>query len=98
MCTKPRIITYISHMLCVCVCARARPFLLPFVAYTLNHTFIRGAKHTRSQPLLSAYEFEVSMKSVAWREVYPMDYYSKNGGSWTNYVAKADAASIVGGA
>lgn len=37
------------------------------------------------KPLLSPYEAEVCLQKTEWKEVYPMDYYSKNGGSWTNY-------------
>ncbi len=37
------------------------------------------------KPLLSPYELEVMLNETAWQEVYPMDYYSQNGGSWTNY-------------
>jgi len=36
-------------------------------------------------PLLTPYECEVALGTTAWREVYPMDYYSRGSGSWTNY-------------
>jgi 2-(3-amino-3-carboxypropyl)histidine synthase len=32
------------------------------------------------RPLLSPYEAEVALKEVEWQSVYPMDYYSKDGG------------------
>ena len=36
------------------------------------------------KPILTPYELEVAMKETAWQEVYPMDYYSNDGGSWAN--------------
>ncbi len=36
-------------------------------------------------PLLTPYECEVALGTTAWRETYPMDYYSRGSGSWTNY-------------
>jgi 2-(3-amino-3-carboxypropyl)histidine synthase len=36
-----------------------------------------------SKPLLNSYEAEVFLKSTEWKEIYPMDYYSKTGGSWS---------------
>lgn len=38
-----------------------------------------------SKPLLTPYEAEVALGSVAWKPVYPMDFYSRGSGSWTNY-------------
>src|ERR1700733_4459832 len=40
------------------------------------------------KPLLTPYEFFVIIKEVEWRAVYPMDYYSNNGGPWSNYFGK----------
>jgi len=37
------------------------------------------------QPTLTSYEFEVLVGSTQWSEIYPMDYYRKDGGSWGNY-------------
>lgn len=37
------------------------------------------------KPLLSPYEAEVAVGATEWRERYPMDFYSKEGGHWTNY-------------
>jgi 2-(3-amino-3-carboxypropyl)histidine synthase len=37
------------------------------------------------RPLLSPYEAEVALQKTEWRDLYPMDYYSKGSGSWTNY-------------
>lgn len=36
-------------------------------------------------PMLSPYEVYVALGEQAWQENYPMDYYSNNGGEWTNY-------------
>lgn len=46
--------------------------------------------HHFSKPLLSAYEFEVTMEESEWRERYPMDYYSRKGGKWSNYTARKE--------
>lgn len=43
------------------------------------------------QPLLSPYELEVAMGATQWRSVYPMDYYSREGGPWTNYFEQEQA-------
>jgi len=34
------------------------------------------------KPLLTPYEVEVALGETAWREVYPMDFYSSEGGNW----------------
>lgn len=36
------------------------------------------------QPLLSPYEADVALEEIAWRDVYPMDFYAKGSGAWTN--------------
>ncbi|EGC36918.1 hypothetical protein DICPUDRAFT_150525 [Dictyostelium purpureum] len=36
-------------------------------------------------PLLNPYEAEVCLGAIDWQSVYPMDFYSKAGGKWTNY-------------
>lgn len=41
-------------------------------------------------PLLSPYEFHVALNDVQWRDIYPMDYYSEDGGAWTNYFSKQE--------
>ncbi len=39
-----------------------------------------------SRPLLNPYEAFVALGYVEWREhEYPMDFYAKNAGPWTNY-------------
>jgi 2-(3-amino-3-carboxypropyl)histidine synthase len=35
------------------------------------------------KPLLTPYEAEVALKNTEWRDVYPMDFYSADGGEWT---------------
>lgn len=35
------------------------------------------------KPLLSPYEAEVALNAAQWKEVYPMDFYSADGGAWT---------------
>lgn len=37
------------------------------------------------RPLLNPYEAFVALGKTEWRERYPMDYYAKGGGQWTNY-------------
>jgi 2-(3-amino-3-carboxypropyl)histidine synthase len=41
------------------------------------------------RPLLSPYECEVAFGTAEWKEVYPMDHYSKAGGKWAVYTDKA---------
>lgn len=36
------------------------------------------------QPLLSPYEADVALEETAWRDIYPMDFYAKGSGAWTN--------------
>eukprot|EP01116_Phalansterium_solitarium_P007440 TRINITY_DN20100_c0_g1_i1.p1 TRINITY_DN20100_c0_g1~~TRINITY_DN20100_c0_g1_i1.p1 ORF type:complete len:449 (+),score=140.11 TRINITY_DN20100_c0_g1_i1:63-1409(+) len=39
-----------------------------------------------TKPLLNPYEAEVALNAIAWQPVYPMDFYAKDGGTWTvNY-------------
>jgi 2-(3-amino-3-carboxypropyl)histidine synthase len=37
------------------------------------------------KPLLTPYELFVAVGATEWREQYPMDFYAKDGGEWTNY-------------
>ena len=37
------------------------------------------------QPLLNTYEASVALGNVEWKDVYPMDFYRKGSGVWTNY-------------
>ncbi|SCM11097.1 diphthamide biosynthesis protein 1, putative [Plasmodium chabaudi adami] len=39
------------------------------------------------KPLLNVYEAYVLLNSIKYREIYPMDYYSKAGNVWANYNA-----------
>ncbi|RQM24375.1 hypothetical protein B5M09_002578 [Aphanomyces astaci] len=39
-----------------------------------------------SRPLLTAYEAEVCLAGMTWQDdAYPMDFYAKGSGPWTNY-------------
>ena len=38
-----------------------------------------------SKPVLTPYELAVSLEETQWKEVYPMDFYSLEGGPWSNY-------------
>ncbi|CAE7551620.1 dph1, partial [Symbiodinium microadriaticum] len=44
-----------------------------------------------TQPMLTPYEFEVLLGTAEWSDVYPMDYYSGDGGTWTNHGARSKA-------
>lgn len=46
-----------------------------------------------AKPLLNPYEAFVALGQVPWREEYPMDFYSKKGGKWTNYYDNSKAVS-----
>ena len=35
--------------------------------------------------MLNTYEAFVCLKEIEWQSVYPMDYYSYEGGRWSNY-------------
>ncbi|CBZ52833.1 putative diphthamide synthesis domain-containing protein [Neospora caninum Liverpool] len=41
------------------------------------------------RPVLTPYEAHVAFGDEKYRDVYPMDYYSKDGGPWSNYNTKA---------
>ncbi|CCW59684.1 unnamed protein product [Phytomonas sp. EM1] len=41
------------------------------------------------RPLLSPYEAEVALGNIEWKEEYPMDHYSQNGGNWAVYTDKS---------
>lgn len=45
-------------------------------------------------PLLTPYEAFVALGETQWREQYPMDFYAKGSGPWTNYY-KSDKWSEV---
>lgn len=50
-----------------------------------------------SAPLLNPYEAEVAFGTESWRTVYPMDFYSRDGGAWSVYSAAKSAAQAAGG-
>lgn len=41
--------------------------------------------HFYDKPLLNTYEAYTAMNEIEWQEIYPMDYYSYEGGKWSNY-------------
>jgi len=43
-----------------------------------------------TKPLLTTYECMVALGHVAWRDRYPMDYYARSGGEWSNYYKAPD--------
>lgn len=47
------------------------------------------------KPLLTPYELEVALGWASWQAVYPMDYYSADGGSWTSAWHKRSASTHV---
>lgn len=32
---------------------------------------------------MTPYEAEVALGTAEWQEIYPMDYYAENGGTWS---------------
>ena len=58
--------------------------------------------HHFTKPLLSSYEVEVCLQDVSGTQwcpggVYPMDFYAKDGGEWTNYAAKRENGKVERG-
>ena len=47
------------------------------------------------QPLLTPYELEVALGSTAWKDNYPMDYYSSSGGPWSNIHHRLSASNTA---
>mmetsp|Transcript_22097 Transcript_22097/g.35699 ORF Transcript_22097/g.35699 Transcript_22097/m.35699 type:complete len:443 (-) Transcript_22097:104-1432(-) len=41
--------------------------------------------HAFQRPLLSPYELEVALDLQKWKSIYPMDFYKRGGGPWSNY-------------
>ena len=41
--------------------------------------------HHFTKPVLSPYELNVALGEVEYRDIYPMDFYRKGSGKWTNY-------------
>jgi len=41
--------------------------------------------HHFTKPVLNPYELNVALGEVEYQETYPMDYYRKGSGKWTNY-------------
>ncbi|GFE53213.1 diphthamide synthesis protein [Babesia ovis] len=47
------------------------------------------------KPILNPYESFVAFNNEEYKSVYPMDYYSKAGGNWSNYTANSKVAPVV---
>merc|ERR1711957_548495 len=47
-------------------------------------------------PLLTPYEAHVAFGNHSYKDVYPMDYYSNKGGSWSNYGAHNGHGGSIG--
>lgn len=43
-------------------------------------------------PLLTPYEAYVALGQTEWRGTYPMDFYARGSGPWTNYYSDRPAA------
>jgi 2-(3-amino-3-carboxypropyl)histidine synthase len=51
--------------------------------------------HAFPAPLLTPYEAEVALGHTQWRDVYPMDFYARGSGPWTNYYKPPPAAAAA---
>eukprot|EP00030_Apusomonadida_sp_AF-17_P000555 a175023_54.p1 GENE.a175023_54~~a175023_54.p1 ORF type:complete len:456 (+),score=107.71 a175023_54:28-1368(+) len=51
--------------------------------------------HSFAAPLLNPYEAAILLGAAAWGPTYPMDFYSRGGGPWTNYFDPAAAAAAA---
>ena len=49
--------------------------------------------HNYVKPLLNPYEAMVALEQIEWKEVYPMDNYSYEGGPWSSYYGTAQISS-----
>lgn len=47
------------------------------------------------RPLLTPYEAFVAVGATEWRKKYPMDFYAKKGGVWSNYYKPPPEAKIL---
>ena len=56
-----------------------------------------GGGFDDAAPLLTPYEAYVALGAEQWRDVYPMDYYARGSGPWTNYFKPAAAPAAVAG-
>ena len=48
-----------------------------------------------TKPVLNPYELFVCLEETPWREKYPMDFYSSDGGPWTNYHSETKERQII---
>lgn len=44
------------------------------------------------KPLLNPYEAEVMLQGTQWQQIYPMDFYARDGGQWTVYYKDSTAS------
>ena len=51
--------------------------------------------HHCQKPLLNTYEAFTCLNEIEWQENYPMDYYSEQGGPWSNYFRKYQEAKLL---
>jgi 2-(3-amino-3-carboxypropyl)histidine synthase len=49
------------------------------------------------KPLLTPYEAEVALRATEWRQIYPMDFYSADGGEWTVKYGEKKSTSTSNG-
>lgn len=47
-----------------------------------------------SKPVITPYEAFVNWGKTSWKEIYPMDYYSYEGGEWTNFYNKRKLIAV----
>ena len=50
--------------------------------------------HECKKPLLNTYEAFTCLNELEWLPIYPMDYYSDEGGKWSNYFKKNQEAKL----
>ena len=44
-------------------------------------------------PLLNPYEAHVALEKTTFKATYPMDFYTRGSGPWTNYYTEEDKAN-----
>eukprot|EP00347_Sterkiella_histriomuscorum_P002566 403367655 len=50
--------------------------------------------HFFDKPLLNTYEAHTAMMEIEWQDIYPMDYYSYDGGKWSNYYKQEEERKL----
>ena len=46
-------------------------------------------------PLLNPYEAHVALGKITFKDTYPMDFYAKDSGPWTNYYVEEKKKEII---